>query len=78
VAEKNVGASSIYRIRVDGDYIGKFKSSGLIIASGTGSTGWLNSAKRFTEHDVAHAMSVMGAAWEPEEVTKKLAEELSM
>jgi hypothetical protein len=72
-----VGASSIYRIRVDGDYIGKFKSSGMIISSGTGSTGWLHSAKRFTEHDVSHALSLMGSSGEPAEVIKKLADELS-
>jgi NAD kinase len=30
---------------VDGRDLGKFKSSGIIIATGTGSTGWLFSAK---------------------------------
>jgi NAD+ kinase len=77
VAEKNVGASSIYRISVDGDYIGKFKSSGMIISTGTGSTGWLHSAKRFTEHDVAQALSRMGANGEPGEAVKKLADDLT-
>jgi len=51
-AEKNVTHTSIYRVKVDGGYIGKFKSSGILIATGTGSTGWLYSAKRFTEIDV--------------------------
>lgn len=78
VAEKNVGASSHFRISVDGEYIGKFKSSGLIISSGTGSTGWLHSAKRFTEHDVMHALERMGCAGEPAEVIKKTADELSL
>lgn len=78
VAEKNVGASSHYRISVDGDYIGKFKSSGLIISSGTGSTGWLHSAKRFTEHDVMHALERMGASGEPAEVIKATSDELSL
>jgi len=48
--------------------IGKFKSSGLIIATGTGSTGWLYSAKRFTELDVMRALGNLGAHGEPEEV----------
>ena len=52
VAEKNVGASSIYRLKADGSYVGKFKSSGLLMCTGTGSTGWLQSAKRTTDADV--------------------------
>lgn len=41
VAERNVGASSIYRLKADGQYVGKFKSSGFLMCTGTGSTGWL-------------------------------------
>jgi NAD kinase len=41
IAEKNVGSSSIYRLKADGQYVGKFKSSGFLICTGTGSTGWL-------------------------------------
>lgn len=77
VAEKNVGASSIFRTRVDGNYIGKFKSSGMIIATGTGATGWLYSAKRFTETEVKSTLDGLGFIGEPAETVKKIADELS-
>lgn len=44
-AEKDVSCTSMYRITVDGRDMGKFKSSGIIIATGTGSSGWLYSAR---------------------------------
>ena len=68
VAEENVSQTSIFRLQVDDDFAGKFKSSGLIIATGTGSTGWLYSAKRFTELDVKRALANLGAHDEPEAV----------
>ena len=45
VAEKDVAQTSCYRLTVDNKDMGKFKSSGLIIATGTGSSGWLYSAR---------------------------------
>ena len=42
----------MYRIAVDDKEMGKFKSSGIIIATGTGSSGWLFSARQITYHDV--------------------------
>ena len=77
VAEENVSQTSIFRLKVDGDFAGKFKSSGLIIATGTGSTGWLYSAKRFTELDVKRALANLGAHDEPEAVTQHIAQTLS-
>ncbi len=47
-AEINPGKTSIYSFDIDGRDLGKFKSSGIIISSGTGSSGWLVSAKRVT------------------------------
>lgn len=47
-AEKDTGKTSIYRLFVDGKDHGKFKSSGMIISTGTGSSGWLFSARRIT------------------------------
>lgn len=44
-AEKDVSTTSMYRLEVDGKDMGKFKSSGVIIATGTGSSGWLYSAR---------------------------------
>lgn len=52
VSECDVSRVSVYRLNVDGKEIGKFKSSGIIIASGTGSTGWLYAAKQCSVHDV--------------------------
>lgn len=64
-------------MNVDGQFLGKFKSSGLIIATGTGSTGWLYSAKRFTELDVMRALSNLGAHGESAQVAQHIAQTLS-
>lgn len=47
-AEVDVGKTSIYKLTVDGRKLGKFKSSGIIIATGTGSSGWLLSSRKIT------------------------------
>ena len=47
-AEVDVGKTSIYKLTVDGRKLGKFKSSGIIIATGTGSSGWLLSSRKMT------------------------------
>jgi NAD kinase len=44
-AEKDVSCTSMYKLIVDGRDMGKFKSSGIIISTGTGSSGWLYSAR---------------------------------
>lgn len=44
-SEKDPSILSIYRLNVNGRDLGKFRSSGIIISTGTGSTGWLYSAK---------------------------------
>ena len=51
---------SRYRIVADGKYLGKFKSSGVILSTGTGSTGWLFSARRVTNSDVRLILSNFG------------------
>ena len=40
--------------------MGKFKSSGVIISTGTGSSGWLLSARRITQHDVRTILNHLG------------------
>jgi len=60
----------VFRMKVDGSYIGKFKSSGMIISTGTGATGWLYSAKRFTELEVRNTLDRIGYAGESAEVVK--------
>ena len=49
-AEKDVGKISVYTLKVDGFEIegGKIRSSGIIISTGTGSSGWLLSARRMS------------------------------
>ena len=47
MAEADVGQTSHYRLIIDGLDVGKFKSSGLIVSTGTGSTGWLHSANKY-------------------------------
>jgi len=47
-AEKDVASASRFRVRSDGNELGVFKSSGLLLATGTGSTGWLSSARQIT------------------------------
>jgi len=59
-AEKDVSCTSMYRIIVDDRDMGKFKSSGIIIATGTGSSGWLFSARQVTEHDVTTIQQILG------------------
>ena len=48
LAEKDCSKTSIYQMEVDGKHLGQFKSSGIITATGTGSSGWLYGAKRVT------------------------------
>ena len=40
--------------------MGKFKSSGIIISTGTGSSGWLYSARQITPTDVSIIQKIMG------------------
>lgn len=47
-AEKKVSEVSRYCIEKDGEDIGVFKSSGLIISTGTGSSGWLYGVRQIT------------------------------
>ena len=77
VAEENVSQTSIFHFGVDKKQVGKFKSSGLLIATGTGSTGWLYSAKRFTELDAERALHNLGAHAEPESVMNHIAQSIS-
>ena len=47
-AEEDVSSASRYCIQKDGVDMGVFKSSGLIVSTGTGSSGWLYSARQLT------------------------------
>jgi NAD kinase len=45
IAERDIACTSMNRLISDGKDMGKFKSSGILIATGTGSSGWLYSTK---------------------------------
>ena len=77
VAEKDVCKTSCFKLKADGKYLGKFKSSGIIISSGTGSTGWLYSAMRMSQIDVMRVLDKLGAHNEPEEVHQYMAQALT-
>ena len=53
MAEKNASTTSSYRLQTDGVDIGKFRSSGVLVSTGTGSSGWLYGAKR-VPYNVVH------------------------
>ena len=77
VAEKDVCKTSQFKLTADGKYLGKFKSSGAIISTGTGSTGWLYSAKRMSPIDIMRVLNKLGAHDEPEEVHQYMAQALT-
>ena len=52
-AEKDVSSASRYHIVKDNIDLGVFKSSGLIVSTGTGSTGWLYAARQITSQQLA-------------------------
>lgn len=59
-AEQDVGKASTYRLEVDGKDLGRFKSSGILVSTGTGSSGWLFSARRITQSDVWTILNYLG------------------
>lgn len=71
-AEKDTGKTSIYKLIVDNVDYGKFKSSGIIISTGTGSSGWLFSARRITQSDVRTILNYLGSGESIDLVNKSL------
>ena len=59
-AERDPSQLSIYRLNVNGRDLGKFRSSGILIATGTGSTGWLYSAKAIGADRVTQIKKALG------------------
>ena len=52
ISEKDSSKTSKYSVVVNGHEKGRFKSSGIIASTGTGSSGWLYGAKRMTSFNV--------------------------
>ena len=59
-AEQDPSVLSIYRLNVDGRDLGKFRSSGVLFSTGTGSTGWLYSAKQITAREINNLKHIIG------------------
>lgn len=60
LSETDASVLSVYRLGIDGRNMGKFKSSGILVSTGTGSTGWLYSAKQVTPEMIAHYRVMLG------------------
>lgn len=63
-AEKDPALLSLYRLNVDGRELGKFRSSGVLFSTGTGSTGWLYSARQITPKEVFNVKKTLGLVTE--------------
>ena len=59
-AEYDASMLSIYRLKVDDRHLGKFRSSGIIVATGTGSSGWLYSARQVNAKQVHQLKMLLG------------------
>jgi len=68
VADQDINWPSIYRAFVDGRDMGKFKSSGMIVATGTGSSGWLYSAKQVKDNNIKRVQELLGIEDQTDEV----------
>ena len=75
-AEKDVGSASRFRINADGVDWGIFKSSGLIVSTGTGSTGWLYSSRQVTANQLSEIQKMLGSNYD-EGINKQLAHDIS-
>lgn len=60
ISEKDASMLSVYRLKVDDVELGKFRSSGVLIATGTGSTGWLYSARQLNARQITNLKRIIG------------------
>ena len=60
-AEREVSSASRYCIVKDSIDLGVFKSSGLIVSTGTGSTGWLHAARELTVQQLEDVQKIIGS-----------------
>ena len=60
LGEVDASLLSMYKLDVDNRQLGKFKSSGILVSTGTGSSGWLYAAKATSPHTVAHFRELIG------------------
>lgn len=61
MAESDVASASRYRLNPDGVNLGIYKSSGLIVSTGVGSSGWLYSARQIFPTKLENIVLSIGA-----------------
>lgn len=72
-AERDVSSASRYCVLKDGKDLGVFKSSGLIVSTGTGSTGWLYAARQLTVQQLMEVQAMIGSLSVDEKTNDELA-----
>ena len=77
VAEKETSAASRYHIVADEKEMGMYKSSGLIVATGTGSTGWLYNARRISNAKISALKQRASTVYESRHYNALLARDMS-
>lgn len=76
-AEADVASASRYRITKDGHDLGVFKSSGLIVSTGTGSSGWLYASRQFTTEQLSQIQALLGSLHNDTQTNNKAVDELN-
>ena len=61
MSEKDPSHKASYHVKVSDGNLGRFKSSGIIVSTGTGSSGWLYGAKRMTSYNVRDIVNELKA-----------------
>jgi len=77
VAEKDMSSASRFRLVPNGQNLGLFKSSGLIISTGTGSSGWLYAARQVVPLKLVNLAHKVGSAIPTTELVDKLSKKIS-
>ena len=76
-SESEISQASRYRIEKDNIDLGIFRSSGLIVSTGTGSTGWLYAIRQITAPMLAEVQKTLGTLNINEKVNEELAKKIS-
>jgi NAD+ kinase len=64
VSEKDPSKISVYNLFANQQSLGKFRSSGILASTGTGSSGWLYGAKRMTSYNVRAIINELKSHYE--------------
>ena len=61
-SERDASMVTEFRLSVNGKDLGRFRSSGILISTGTGSTGWLYQARAVSAQTVHQFKKIIGIA----------------